>query len=436
MKKRCSRREFLQAAALAMAAAAAGCAVNPVSGRSELMLMSRRDEIAVDRQNAPYQFAADYGVSRDAALNAYLRRVGGALAAGSHRPDMPYSFQCVNAVTVNAYAFPGGTIAVTRGILVNLGSEAELAALLGHEIGHVNARHTARQMSKNVIVGLLSGAAAAYAGSQNSAYARLAAQLGALGGGALLASYSRDNEREADALAMEYMVRAGYNPQGEVLLMDMLRHTGKRSPSAIELMFATHPMSSERYQAARARANGKYKDKHHLPLLRERYMDNTARLRAKGKAIMLAEKGRAAMGRKDPGRAVALFKQALEQAKDDYAIKVMMAKALMMEGKTLQALAFAKGAKHVHPGGAQALLVCGLINIDLKRHEAAHADFTAFSRALPGSPVAQFYLGLADEGMNKRAEAAGHYRDYLGAVREGEQARHAYKRLKEWGYIR
>ena len=140
---RWSRREFLQISSLAAAGMVTGCATNPVTGRSQFMLVSEEQEIQMDQQHSPHQLSADYGVIQDKALNDYIESTGKRMATRTHRPQMPYRFNGVNATYVNAYAFPGGTIACTRGILLSLESEAELAALLGHELGHVNARHTA-----------------------------------------------------------------------------------------------------------------------------------------------------------------------------------------------------------------------------------------------------------------------------------------------------
>ena len=125
-----------------------GCATNPVTGKRQLMIISEDQEIAVDKENSPHQFSTDYGALQDKTLNEYIDRAGKRIAARTHRPDMPYSFRGVNATYINAYAFPGGSIACTRGILLALDNEAELAGLLGHELGHVNARHTGARMSK------------------------------------------------------------------------------------------------------------------------------------------------------------------------------------------------------------------------------------------------------------------------------------------------
>ncbi len=292
-KNMMTRRQLLQWSAFAAAGWVVGCAINPVTGDRQLMLVSEKQEIDLDQSNSPHQFSADYGPVQDSRLNAYLNQAGRRLAALSHRPQMPYSFRAVNANYINAYAFPGGSIAATRGILLKMENEPELAALLGHELGHVNARHTAAVMSKGQLTNLVLGGVAAAAG--NSRYGQLAAQLGMLGSGALLASYSRDNERQADALGMEYMVKAGYGPNGMVGLMDILNNMSKGHQSAAELLFATHPMSSERYQTAVETARSAYAADKGKPLFRERYMDHTAGLRRMKGAIETMQKGEAAM---------------------------------------------------------------------------------------------------------------------------------------------
>ena len=125
-----------------------GCATDPVSGKSVLVGLTPQQEIALDKNQSPFQFSEDYGAVKDPNLNHYVDSVGSKLAGASHRPNMPYSFRVVNANHVNAYAFPGGSIAVTRGLLVDLENESELAGLLGHEVGHVSARHAAEQAGK------------------------------------------------------------------------------------------------------------------------------------------------------------------------------------------------------------------------------------------------------------------------------------------------
>ncbi|MGD9187681.1 MAG: M48 family metalloprotease, partial [Desulfobacteraceae bacterium] len=253
-----SRREFLYLSSMAAAGVVVGCAANPVTGKQQLMLVSEQQEIDMDKQHSPHQLSADYGAAQDRSLNQYVDGIGKRMGKNSHRPKMPYSFRVVNANYINAYAFPGGTIAATRGIMLELDNEAELAALMGHELGHVNARHTAEIMSKQMLTTVVVGGVAVYAGTKSTELGGLAAQLGMLGSGVLLASYSRDNERQADDLGMNYLVKGNYSPDGMVGLMDMLKGLSKGKHSSVELLFATHPMSTERYDTAVSTARKKY----------------------------------------------------------------------------------------------------------------------------------------------------------------------------------
>jgi predicted Zn-dependent protease len=432
----CSRREFLALSALASAGFLAGCAINPVTGQRQLMLVSEAWEIEVDQQNAPHQFSTDYGKLQDDALNKYLHQVGKEMAPHTHRPDMPYSFQGVNATYINAYAFPGGSIAATRGILLSLESEAELAALLGHEMGHVNARHTAQQMSKGMLTQAVVGGIAVYAGTKGQQYGQAAAQLGMLGAGALLASYSRDNEREADRLGMTYMTRSGYGSEGFVQLMSMLNglHTG--NAGAASLLFATHPMSRERYDTAVDMKNNEFSSFASQPLHRERYMDHTAGLRTRKPAIALFQQAEESMAQEDYDQAETSFNQGLKLAPGDYAGLVMMAKCQMVKEKYDKALRFSEKAKQVYPQEAQANHLSGFAKIKLKKYDEAVADFTAYETKLPGNPNTIFFRGYAYEGMDNKQKSAEDYYHYLQQVNEGDQAKHAYQRLVQWGVIK
>ena len=431
-----TRRQFLWVTSASAAGFLLGCAANPVTGKSQLMLVSEDQEIEIDRQNSPYQFSTDYGSIQDNNLNNYINQTGKKISVLTHRPDMPYSFRGVNAAYVNAYAFPGGSIAATRGILIELRNEAELSGLLGHEMGHVNARHTAEQMSKGALTNALIGGIAAFAGTQSSGLGNLASQLGMLGAGALLAHYSRDNERQADALGLEYMVKAGYNPNGFVGLMDTLRNTSKHEPSAIELMFSTHPMSDERYSTAVQTVQTKYRHAQNLPFYRERYMDHTAKLRAMKEAIQAMQKGERAMAGEKYDEAETYFKKALEQAPDDYAGLVMMAKCQMVREKYSEADRFVKKAKNVYPQEAQAYYLAGFVNMNQKQYDSAYEDFKTYEKILPGNPNITFYQGLSLEKMNRVSESADKYYRYLKVVNQGDKAKYAYQRLAEWGYVK
>lgn len=427
-----TRREFIWLSSFAAAGLMTGCATNPVTGKSQLMLVSEDQEIQIDRQYSPYQFSADYGTTQDKKLNDYVDRTGKRMAAGSHRTHMPYNFHVVNANYVNAYAFPGGSIACTRGILLSLDNEAELAALLGHELGHVNARHTAEQMSKGMLTQAVVGGLAAVAGTQGAFYGDIASQLGQVSAGALLASYSRDNERQADALGMEYMVQSGYSAEGMVGLMDMLNSMGKHQPSTIELMFATHPMSQERYQTAVETAETKYKAAKKNPLYRERYRDNTANLRAQKGAIDQMQLAEKEMAQNNFSAADKHLRTALKKAPGDYTALVMMSKSQLIQKKWTVGRQYAEMAQQSYPQEAQAYHLSGFSKIKLKDYDGALAEFQQYDNVLAGNPNTLFFKGYCYEGMKQYRQAGQEYQRYLQAVNQGDYAGHAYNRLRQW----
>lgn len=437
-----TRRQLLKLLGISAGAAVSpfilgSCAIDPITGQKQLMLMSPAEEIALDKQRSPFQFSSDYGPVQDQHLNTYLNRVGTELAEKSHRSEVPFSFRAVNASYINAYAFPGGSIAATRGILVELDNEAELAALLGHEIGHVNARHTAERATKGALASILvAGAALATSTSGYGAYSGLIQDLGGIGAGTLLAHYSRDNEREADALGMEYMTRAGYTPQGMVGLMEVLLQNGHRNPSAIELMFSTHPMSEERHTTAVRHAEGKYGNMLSAPDQRERYLDNTAGLRKIKGAIKAMQNGSKAMRKKDYSQAESEFNKALKIAPEDYTALVMMSNYKLALKKHAEAERYAMKASRVYPLEPQAHAVIGMTSIVNKKYGQAFQEFSKYDKLLPGNPEIGFYQGLASEGMRKKEQAARYYYKYLQQVRQGSQAEYAYKKLQSWGYVK
>jgi len=432
-----TRREFLWLTSMATAGVVVGCATNPVTGKSQLMLMSEQQEIEIDKNYSPVQFSTDYGKVQDPALSAYIQKTGKRMTGQTHRPQMPYSFQVVNATYINAYAFPGGSIAITRGILLSIDNEAELAALMGHELGHVNARHTAQQMSKGTLTqAVIGGLTVATGATLGSGAGQLTSQLGMISAGALLASYSRDNEREADALGLEYMVGSGYGADGFVGLMDMLNSQSKSNHSAIELMFATHPMSAERYQTAVENVQNRYKSDRNKPLYRERYMDNISGLRRIEGAIDAMQKGEKELMSKKHKEAESQFNRALKIAPNDYTALVMMSKCQFLKEDWAKTQRYTTRAKKVYPGEAQSWQISGIVNLKTKNFEAAYSDFDQYDKLLPGSPKTIFFKGYAMEGMGKRDDAANYYYRYIQMTQQGKEAQYAYQRLQEWGYIR
>jgi predicted Zn-dependent protease len=437
-----TRRDFLRgctvtAVTLAGTSLFQGCAIDPVTGQKQLMLMSRDQEISIDRQQSPFQFSSDYGVTQDEELNQYVSTVGRSMLPRVHRPDMPYNFQVVNATYINAYAFPGGSIAMTRGILLDLDNEAELASLIGHELGHVNARHTAEQQSKGQISSILMAGLSVAAETQGAGLGDWAQKLGGLGQGLFLSKYSRDNEREADALGHQYMAKSGYNSRGFTGLMEMLNEMNTTKPSTTQMLFATHPMSRERLDSARDRDNGIYRDTHTLSLYRDRYMDHTAHLRSMKAMIVKLQEADKFLAKEQYDKAEKSLMSALKLKDDDYTAQVMTAKCMLIREKNKNAAYHAGLAKQLYPQENQGHYISGLSNLAFKKPMQAHADFTACNRLLPGNPQITFYKGYALDMADRKQAAAQEYAAYLKAVdyASNKYSQYAYKRLKAWNYV-
>jgi len=226
-----------------LALLAAACAVNPVTGKKELMLYSEADEIAMGKQT-DQQVKAVYGIYADQALNAYVNKIGQELAPYTHRPQLTYYFSVLDSPVVNAFAVPGGYVYVTRGILALMNSEAELAVVLGHELGHVNARHSMSRLSNQTLVGV--GLAAGSAISKT--FSDVAGLAGA-GMQVLFLKYSRDDEREADQLGVDYSRKGGFNPAKMIDFFASLESLGDLSGGqTLPGFLSTHPLTSERIE--------------------------------------------------------------------------------------------------------------------------------------------------------------------------------------------
>src|SRR5437867_404259 len=193
---------------IALAVTVTACATNPATGKRQFSLMSEEQEIAAGQQNN-VEVRREMGVYDDRALEEYITTTGMRLAQMSERPNLPWHFTVVDVPAINAFALPGGYIYITRGILPFLDNEAQLAGVIGHEIGHVTARHAAQQYSRSTgaELGLILG-------SIFVPQTRPLAQLGESGLGVLFLKYGRDDEAQADGLGGKYASGAGWEPAG------------------------------------------------------------------------------------------------------------------------------------------------------------------------------------------------------------------------------
>jgi len=253
-------RLTLQAALIAAVVSILGaCATNPVTGKQDFVLMSEEQEISLGRKYSA-EIIKEMPPYEDPELARLVQEVGERLAANSHRPELIYRFTVLDSTSVNAFALPGGYIYITRGLLAYLNSEAELAAVLGHEIGHVTARHSVRQQSTATVAGILGAVVAASTGIQG------ADTLADMASTAIVRGYGREHELEADRLGAGYLAKSGYDPQGMLEVVRVLKdqetfdkqvaELEDREPRAYHGLFATHPDNDTRLQEVIAAAGG------------------------------------------------------------------------------------------------------------------------------------------------------------------------------------
>jgi predicted Zn-dependent protease len=247
-------RHFIAFLIVVTALALGGCAANPVSGKQDFVMMSEQQEIELGR-SSDAEVRKQYRVYANPALQSYVNRVGQKVAEHSHRPNIQYTFTVLDSPEINAFALPGGYVYITRGILAYLNSEAEMAAVLGHEIGHVTARHGVRQQSAAQAANLGISIVSIFVPQLNSQFGH---DLTNMFGGALLSGYGRDHELEADRLGAQYLARSEYDPQAMIHVIAVLKNQETfdaviakqegREPSHYHGTFATHPDNDTRLQ--------------------------------------------------------------------------------------------------------------------------------------------------------------------------------------------
>ncbi len=236
-----------------------GCSTNPATGQKQLNWLSEDRERSLGAEASP-QFVEQYGGDIPSEkIQLYVSNLGHRLAEVSERPDLDWEFHAVDSSVINAFALPGGKIFITRGLMEQLRSEAQLAGVLGHEVGHVTAEHIGQQMTRAMIITGI-GIGIGVAGEQSDEdWLKVLGVGTSIGGGLYLLSYGRDQETQSDELGLRYMTRLGYNPIGQVQVMKVLKRASGRGGAAPEFL-STHPYPDTRI-------------KHLNEVIRERYPD-------------------------------------------------------------------------------------------------------------------------------------------------------------------
>ena len=405
---------------LLLSACLSACVVNPVTGKKQFSLISAEKEVAIGQQQyQPARQAQGGAYYLDPAIQAYVAGIGHKLAAVSDRPDLPYEFVVLNNPVPNAWALPGGKIAINRGLLTQLQDESELAAVLAHEIVHAAARHGAAQMTRSTFIGI--GAQALGAIAQSQGYGGVGGMAAQYGSAAWIARYGRGAELESDAYGMEYMVRAGYDPQGAVKLQETFVQLSKgRQASFLSNLFASHPPSQARVNANRIKA------KTYPPggiVNRAVYQKKLARIHKDQAAYQAQEKAMAALKNKAPEKALSYLNTAVKLQPREGQFWELRGHAWLMLNKAANADKAFSTAISKNPRYFSHHLARGVLRFKQGKKTVANKDLINSHQLLP-TPTASLYLGEIASAQGDQKTAIRHYQTAAQAKNIiGQQAR-------------
>ena len=397
----------------------AACAVNPVTGQREFSMVSEAQEIKLGTDNYGFMQQAgggEYDVDRE--LSEYVRGVGERLVAASHRLEvaerqLPYEFVVLNSSVPNAWALPGGKLAINRGLLTEINSEAELAAVLGHEIVHAAARHSAKQMERGtwLQIGVIGTAIL----TGDSGYSDLAVGGASVGAQLLSQSYGRSAELQSDEYGMRYMSEAGYDPQGAIVLQEtFVRLSEDRATDWLSGLFSSHPPSQERVDANKRTAAT-------LPAGGEIGAD---RYRAAMQSTMDAkpaydayDEGRKALADEDTGLAIEKVDEAIGLFADEAHFYALRGDVRFTNEQYDMAIQNYDIAIRRRDGFFQYYLQRGLSNEKLGNDQTATTDLEKSNELFP-TAIAHYSLGNIAAKQGDKAEAIEHYTMVAGGQGE------------------
>ena len=367
----------------------AGCAVNPVTGKNELMLLDESQEISMGaKQFEPTQQSQGGRYMSDPDLTRYVSEIGQRLARVADR-SLPYEFVIIDDSTPNAWALPGGKIAVNRGLLTKLNSEAELAAVLSHEIVHAAARHSAKSIERGMLLSSVIGVASSAIDQNAGNYGRIFDNGAQLGAQFIVSSYGREAELESDAYGMIYMMRAGFDPEAAVSLQETFVQLSKgQSNNWLDGMLASHPPSQERVENNRRTAQRlKQAARQDLILGFDRYQSKLNRLSQRSPAYSQTQTALIALQERDLSKAQSDIEAALEQTQSEAQIHSAAGQIAMARQEFRQAQQHFSAAIKINPNHFRYFLGRGLAAKALKQTGPARTDLRQ-SQALFSSRAA------------------------------------------------
>ncbi len=405
-----------------------GCAVNPVTGESELSLIPQSQELAMGaEQYIPTQQTQGGQFYLDPELTFYVREVGNKLAAVSDRPDLPYEFVVLNSSVPNAWALPGGKIAINRGLLTQLDDEAQLASVIGHEIVHAAARHSVQRMQTGMI--LNAGMAGLGMAMGDSGLANVVMGSANIGSQLALAQYGQGDELESDYYGIHYMVKAGYDPMAAVELQQLFVDMSQgQSADYLSSLFATHPPSQKRVDRnlalTRELAVGGYRG-------RDEYQRRMAFLKTRQPAYDAYDEAVSLIRQEDFEGALNKVASAIRIEPDEAMFHALRGQLLEHRGDVTAAAGAYDKAVSLYPEMFSYRLRRGLNAFARNRYQQAREDITEANRVVP-TAIGFLRLGDIAVAENRRDEAVRYYQTAAEAGGEvGEEARRKLAKLAQ-----
>ncbi len=422
-----NRRDFVKSTGLALLTFSLPSCGGATSRGTFLNLLPEEKEIQIGKSYVPYAIEEFDGLYPDGEAKDYVRGVGFSLAKKAER-KLPYEFYLVNSSQVNAFALPGGPVMITRGLFLRLNSESELANVLAHELGHINARHHARFLEKQFGLSLLLNIGALLVG--NKPYGEALIQFGQIGASLLSLKFSRDQEREADRYGLIYAYRAGYDPMGMIKVFELFKsmEKGGRPPEWL----STHPLPETRIQEARKIIESLKPEGGFISDTQDFQRIKSKLLNTKD-SFEEFERGKKAFANKDQRQALLHFQRAIEMYPQNYMARAYTAYILANRGDLAQAEDQSSLALQTMPHVFLTNYIHGYVKFLRRDYRGSLNYLQRANQLIPDHASTHYYLGRDYEALGQVSKAIEHYKAALelsqGKAPWAEDARERLRRM-------
>lgn len=377
-----------------------------IEGQGFFNLISTEKEIELGKLYLPSALDESEGLYPDEEVQQYIQKIGNKLAGKANR-QMPYKFYLVNSGVVNAFALPGGPVVITRGILLTLENEDELAGIIGHEIGHIERRHHAKFVEKQLAISFILQIGSLLL-PQNLT-GEVLFQLGKISAGLLSLKFSRDQEREADESSLNLLLKAGYSPEGMLKVFERFKKMEKAKPPE---WLSTHPLPESRIK--------EWQEKLELLKPSGAFIKDTPsfnrikqKLLATQPSFAEFERGKKALNEKDYEKAKEHFQKALELNANNVPAYLYLARLYLREKNYLNARDQAFNALKLNPELFSAHFLCGVAEFHLQNWERALAYFEKAKKLIPYDGISYYYVGRTYENLGNLLKAKENYKRAL-----------------------